>query len=224
MTEPYQLAAMRLLSSMFAPAYIVNPALLPLTVCKQVQLSIQYGSAAVSPFAYANYGFLLCGVTGDVDYGYQFGQLALSLVSKLNAQEIKAKTAFIVNLFIRHCKEHIRKTLKSFVSAYSSGIETGDLEYASYNLLQYSCSAYYSGKELTVLEREIATYRDAIHKIKQGTALNYIEIYWQAVLNLLGKSENLCILKGEACDDQRKCALVSSSKRQMGVALFIHLQ
>jgi predicted ATPase len=70
---------------------------LPLTVCKQVQLSVQYGNASVSPFAYANYGFLLCGVVGDIDSGYQFGQLALSLVSKLNSQEIKAKTAFVVN-------------------------------------------------------------------------------------------------------------------------------
>ena len=173
MTEPYKLAAMRLLSSIFAPAYIVAPALLPLTICKQVDLSVQYGNASVSPFAYANYGFLLCGVVGDIDSGYEFGQLALSLVSKLNAQEIKAKTAFIVNLFIRHWKEHLRETLEPLVSAYSSAMETGDLEYAGYGLLQHSCFAYFSGKELTALEREMANYRDAIYKIKQETALNY---------------------------------------------------
>jgi hypothetical protein len=50
-------------------------------------------------------------------------------------------------------------------------------------------SAYYSGKELTVLERGIAINRDAIYNIKQEIALNYIEINWQAILNLLGKSE-----------------------------------
>ncbi|UNU19565.1 GAF domain-containing protein [Microcoleus vaginatus PCC 9802] len=222
MSEPYKLAAMRLLSSIFAPAYIAAPALLPLTVCKQVQLSVQYGNASVSPFAYANYGFLLCGVVGDIESGYQFGQLALSLVSKLNSQEIKAKTAFIVNLFIRHCKEHLRETLEPLVSAYSSGMEAGDLEYAGYNLLQSSCSAYYSGKELTVLEREIARNRDALHKIKQETALNYIEIYWQAILNLLGKSENYCLLKGEACDEQMKLPFYQQANDKAGVA-YIYL-
>ncbi|MEG4073783.1 AAA family ATPase [Microcoleus sp. Pol14C2] len=222
MSDLYQLAAMRLLSSIFAPAYIAAPALLPLTVCKQVQLSVQYGNASVSPFAYANYGFLLCGVVEDIDSGYQFGQLALSLVSKLNSQEIKTKTAFIVNLFIRHCKEHLRETLEPLVSAYSSGMEAGDLEYAGYNLLQSSCSAYYSGKELNLLEIEIARNRDAIHKIKQETALNYIEIYWQAILNLLGKSDNSCLLKGEACDEQMKLPFYQQANDKVGVA-YIYL-
>jgi len=222
MSDRYKLAAIRLLSSIFAPAYIAAPTLLPLTVCKQVQLSVQYGNASVSPFAYANYGFLLCGVVGDVDSGYQFGQLALNLVSKLNAQEIKAKTAFIVNLFIRHCKKHLRETLEPLVSAYSSGMETGDLEYAGYSLLQSSCSAYYSGKELTGLEKEIAINRDAIYKSKHETALNYLEIYWQAVLNLLGKSENLCILQGEACDEQIKLPLYEQANDKVAVA-YIYL-
>src|SRR6476469_9228611 len=222
MSDLYKLAAMRLLSSIFAPAYIAAPALLPLTVCKQVQLSVQYGNASVSPFAYANYGFLLCGVVEDIDSGYQFGQLALSIVSKLNSQEIKTKTAFIVNLFIRHCKEHLRETLDPLVSTYSSGLEAGDLEYAGYNLLQSSCSAYYSGKELTLLEREIARNRDAIHKIKQETALNYIEIYWQAILNLLGKSDNYCLLKGEACDEQMKLPFYQQANDKVGVA-YIYL-
>jgi predicted ATPase len=207
MSDPYKLAAIRLLSSIFAPAYIAAPALLPLTLCKQVDLSVQYGNASVSPFAYANYGLLLCGVVGDIDSGYQFGQLALSLVSKLNAQEIKAKTVVIVNSFIRPWKEHLRETLEPLVSAYASGMETGDLEYASYGLMLGSYFAYFSGKELTVLEREMATYRDAVDKIKQKTALHYIETYWQATLNLLGKSENPSVLKGEACDEESRLLL-----------------
>lgn len=222
MSDRYKLAAIRLLSSIFAPAYIVAPALLPLTVCKQVQLSVEYGNAAVSPFAYANYGFLLCAIVGDIDSGYKFGQLALNLVSKLNAQEIKAKTVFIVNLFIRHWKEHLKESLEPLLSGYSSGMETGDLEYAGYSLFQYSCLAYFSGKELTVLEREIARNRDAIHKIKQKTALNYIEIYWQATLNLLGKSENPCLLKGEACDEQIGLPLHQQANDNGGVG-YIYL-
>ncbi|MEG3924914.1 AAA family ATPase [Microcoleus sp. T3_D1] len=223
MREPYKLAAIRLLSSIFATAYLAAPALLPLTVCKQVQLSVQYGNASVSPFAYANYGFLLCGVVGDIDSGYQFGQLALSLVSKLNSQEIKAKTAFIVNFLIRPCKEHLKETLEPLMSAYSSGMETGDMEYAAYNLLQYSCSAYYSGKELTVLEREIARNRDAIDKIQQKKPLNYIEIYWQSILNLLGKSQNSCILKGEAYDEHIKLPVYQQTNDQVGFAyIYLH--
>ncbi|MEG4799790.1 ATP-binding sensor histidine kinase [Microcoleus sp. ARI1-B5] len=222
MSDPYKLAAMKLLSSIFSPAYMAAPALLPLTLCKQVDLSVQYGNASASPFAYANYGFLLCGVVGDIDSGYQFGQLALNLLSKLNAPEIKAKTVVIVNVFIRHWKEHLRETLEPLVSVYSSGLETGDLEYSGYGLLMYSYFAYFIGKELTVLEREMATYRDAAHKIKQQTALNYIETYWQATLNLLGKSENSCILKGKACDEELKLPFYYQANDKVGVA-YIYL-
>ncbi|KJH69589.1 hybrid sensor histidine kinase/response regulator [Aliterella atlantica] len=222
MSDPYKLAVIRLLASIFAPAYIAAPTLLPLVVCKQVDLSVQYGNASVSPSAYANYGLLLCGVVGDIDSGYQFGQLALNLLSKLNTQEIKAKTIVIVNIFIRPWKEHLRQTLEPLMSAYSSGIETGDLEFGAFGLLVYSYFAYYSGKELTALEREMALNRDAINKIKQKTALNYHEIYWQATLNLLGKSENPCRLQGEACDEQIGLPLYEQANDKAAIA-YIYL-
>ena len=221
MTDRYKLAAMRIMSSIFAPAYMAAPELVPLTVCKQVNLSVQYGNASVSPLCLCQLWSSLCGVVGDIDSGYQFGQLALTLVSKLNAQEIKAKTLLIVNIFIRPWKDHLRETLEPFVSVYSSGLETGDLEFAAYGLLMYSCFAYFSGKELTVLEREMAINRDAIHKIKQETPLHYLETYRQATLNLLGKSENPCLLKGEACDEQISVAIARASERQIGSCLHI---
>jgi predicted ATPase/signal transduction histidine kinase/CheY-like chemotaxis protein/tRNA A-37 threonylcarbamoyl transferase component Bud32 len=202
MSDPHKLAAIKILASIFAPAYIAAPTLLPLVVCKQVDLSVQHGNAPVSPFAYANYGLLLCGVMGDIDSGYQFGQLALSLLSRFNTQEIKAKTITIVNIFIRPWKEHLRQTLEPLMSAYSIGIETGDLEWGAFGLLVNSYFAYYSGQELTAVEKEMAVNRDAIAKIKQKTALNYHEIFWQTVLNLLGKSESPCHLRGKVYDEE----------------------
>jgi predicted ATPase/signal transduction histidine kinase/DNA-binding NarL/FixJ family response regulator/tRNA A-37 threonylcarbamoyl transferase component Bud32 len=218
MSDPYKLVAMRLLASIFAPTYIAAPALLPLTVCKQIDLSVQYGNASVSPIAYANYGLLLCGIVGDIGSGYQFGQLALNLLSEFNTQEIKAKTIVIVNIFIRPWKEHLRQTLEPLMSAYSTGVETGDLEFGAFGLLVCSYFAYYSGKELTVLEKEMVVNRDAIDKIKQQTALNYHEIYWQATLNLLGRSKNPCRLQGEACDEQNRLSLHEQANDKAAIA------
>jgi predicted ATPase/signal transduction histidine kinase/CheY-like chemotaxis protein/tRNA A-37 threonylcarbamoyl transferase component Bud32 len=217
MSDPYKLAAIKLLASIFAPAYIAAPTLLPLAVCKQVDLSVQHGNAPVSPTAYANYGLLLCGVVEDIDSGYQFGQLALNLLPKLNAREITARTVVIVNVFTRPWKKHLKTTLDSFLSAYSSGIEMGDLEWAAFSLLVYSYCAYFSGKELTALEREMATYRDAIYKIKQETALNFHEIYWQAVLNILGRSDDPCCLKGKAYDEQIRLPLHQQANDNSGI-------
>ncbi|MHC5831786.1 MAG: hypothetical protein ACYT04_91400, partial [Nostoc sp.] len=99
-------------------AYIAAPNLMPLLVAKQVNLSIQYGNAFVSPFAYANFGLILCGLVGNIESGYQFGQLALRLLSLPNTHSLTVRTLFIVNNCIIHWKEHIREISQPLLEAY----------------------------------------------------------------------------------------------------------
>ncbi len=202
MTDPEQLAAMDMLASIISATYVAAPQLFVLVVLSKVNLSIKYGNTSVSPFGYVTYGILLCGVLGELDLGYRFGQLALNLVSKLNAKKISARTSFVVSGFIRHWREHIRESVKPLQSAYSIGVETGDLEYAGLALYLSFVHAYFSGKELTKLEPEIVPYRDALSNIKQEVAVEYHKIYGQAVLNLLGKAENPCRLIHEPGDEE----------------------
>jgi predicted ATPase/signal transduction histidine kinase len=222
MTDPQQLATITILSSLFTPAYIALPPLAPLVVCKQVNLSVQYGNASVSPYAFAIYSFLLCGM-GDIERGYQLGELALRLVSKLNAKEIQAKTSAIVHSSIQIWKEHLRNTLKPLLSDYSCGLETGELEFAGYAIYEYSYYSYFIGKQLTQLEREIASYADAVSKIHQEAALSYQKICWQAVLNLIGRSQDPCHLKGEAYDEERMLQLYQRTNNYLGIHyLYLH--
>ncbi|MGB7893784.1 MAG: AAA family ATPase [Microcoleus sp.] len=223
MTDPYQLAAIRILSSIFSACYSGMPVLVPLTVCKQVDLSVQYGNASVSPFAYAVYSLLLCGAVGDIERGYELGQLALRLVSKLNGKEIEVKTCHLVYAAVQHWKEHVRNTLEPFLAAFSTGLETGDLEYAGYAVMVWSHYSFFVGKQLMQLEREIATYTDALHKISQETALNNTKICWQAVLNMMGSSQNLCQLQGEVYDEEKMLPLYQQTNNQLAIHyLYLH--
>ncbi|HEY9845510.1 MAG TPA: hypothetical protein V6D03_04870, partial [Candidatus Caenarcaniphilales bacterium] len=188
MTEPDKLAAMRILSSITIAAYLAAPDLMPLLVSRQVNLSIQYGNAFVSPFAYANFGLILCGMGGNIESGYQFGQLALGLLSRPNTHTHKARTLTIVTIFIIHWKEHTRELLKPLLEAYQSGLETGDLEFAAYCAHGYCFQSFISGKELLEVEREITTYSKAIRQIKQEAALTWTQILQQSILILLGGS------------------------------------
>ncbi|WP_445250892.1 trifunctional serine/threonine-protein kinase/ATP-binding protein/sensor histidine kinase [Microcoleus sp. OTE_8_concoct_300] len=222
MTDPHQLATIKMLLSIFVSAYIALPSLVPLIVSKQVNLSVQHGNASVSPYAYTLYGFFLCGM-GDIERGYQFGQMALRLVSKLNAKEIQAKTSAMVHSSIQPWKEHIRNTLKPLLSDYTCGLETGELEFAGYAIYQYSCYSYFVGNQLTQLELEIATNADAISKINRQSALSYQKICWQAVLNLIGRSENPCHLKGEVYDEETMLPLYQQTKNYVEIHyVYIH--
>ena len=77
---------------------------------------------------------------------------------------------------------------------------------------------FFVGKQLMQLEREIATYTDALHKISQETALNNTKICWQAVLNMMGKSKNIGQLKGEV---YTQCSAIPANQQSTGNSLLI---
>jgi predicted ATPase/signal transduction histidine kinase/CheY-like chemotaxis protein len=202
MTNPDKIAAMRILSIMFSAAYFATPELFPLIVFKQVNLSVKYGNTPVSSYAYATYGLILSGeVVNDVNSGYQFGKVALLLVDKFKAKELKSRTLFIFNYFIRHWHEHIRESLTPLLDAYLIGRETGDLEYATFSAGAYCYYSLVTGKELTRLEREMAMYSNAFRQFNQETFFYYNQLQRQVVLNLMGLAEDKCRLIGESYDE-----------------------
>ncbi|MGB0388162.1 MAG: GAF domain-containing protein, partial [Ardenticatenaceae bacterium] len=203
MSDPNKLAMMRIMSNLGTVAFLTAPELVPLIVFKQIKLSVKYGNTALSPYIYALYGMILCGAVGEIDKGYRFGQLALRVLERFNAEQVKAKTYFIVYSFISHWKEHLRDTLSPLREAYQSGLESGDLEYAAYAAQIYYVHSCWSGKNLAELEGEIASFGDLLLKLKQETSLNYNKLTQQLLLNLLGESENPCRLQGNVYDEEQ---------------------
>lgn len=205
MKEPEKLAAMRILSKIVSASYKAAPQLFLLIVLKQVNLSIKYGNAPLSAYAYAVYGLVLCGVLLDIESGYQFGELALSILERFNSSELKAKTFFVTELSIRHWKEHVRETLNLLRDGYQSGLENGDLEFAAYCACFTCQHSYVIGKELTALALDMETYGTAIEQIGQGqaAAFYYHKIFQQVVLNLIGSAENKTRLFGKAYNEEK---------------------
>jgi predicted ATPase/signal transduction histidine kinase len=205
MTSKNEQAAMRILSVLTGAAFEAAPEFWLPFVCKQVQLSINYGNVPASAYGYSQYGLVHSG-RGNIETAYQFCQLALSVLEKLNAKEKateKAKVFNIFETFVRHWKVHFRETLKPLQEGYQSGLEVGNFEFAAYNAFEYCAHSYYSGRELAALEREMANYTEALRQLKQEISANYNEIYWQAVLNLMGNNENPCHLTGDVYNEDK---------------------
>lgn len=186
MTNPYCEAAIRILSSIAPVAYLAFPKLLPLIVLKQVNLSVRHGNSSGFAFSCASYGGILCGIVGDIETGYRFGQLALSIIEKFDVKALKARTNYLNISFIRHWKEPIEELIPSYRSAYQIALETGDLEFAAWSAFNYCLYSYLSGKELTITEAEMANYNKEIAQLKQQMVLHVNELYLQIVWNLIG--------------------------------------
>ncbi|MGD1806029.1 AAA family ATPase, partial [Dapis sp. BLCC M126] len=197
MSDPVKLASMRILKNLAPCTYQVMPMLLPLVVIKQVELSVEYGNMVLSPSVYAFFALILCGIVGDIETGYQFGQLALALLDRLDAKEVKAATIFIVNADVRHYREAVQNTLDSLQSAYTLGLETGDLEFAALSTYIYVYHAYLIGQRLPELNQELEKYNQILSKLKQKNSLLVNQILQQAILNLMGDVSEPWQLEGE---------------------------
>ncbi|NQE35807.1 trifunctional serine/threonine-protein kinase/ATP-binding protein/sensor histidine kinase [Microcoleus asticus] len=201
MTDPYKLAAMRILIAVIPVAFLANPMLFPLIVFKMVNVSLQYGNSPLSAYGYVTYGMLLCGALSDIDSGYQFGKLAMMLVEQFDAKELKAKIDFMFNCFIRHWKEHIKETTQPLLEAFKTGLETGDVEYSCYSACNYSHHSYWSGEHLESTVKKYIKYTNLMLEYKQFLISDQTKLGRQLVLNLLDQSTDKFTFVGDGFDE-----------------------
>jgi predicted ATPase/signal transduction histidine kinase len=190
------LAATRILSSVASAAYIGMAQLYPLIILKQVSISIQYGNAPSSAYAYATYGLILCAFGNDIEAGNRSGNAALKLLDLFKANEFKAKVTNLVYPFVRPWKTHLQVLTQPLLDGYHSGLETGDLEYGAYCAFNYCNLCYWSGKNLAWLVDEMELYNQAMLQIKQETARNFLRLFHQAALNITTINLNPICLNG----------------------------
>jgi len=198
MTDPYKISALSILNSVATSAYKGVPQFFPLIALKEVYLSVKYGNTSLSCYGYSYYGIILCGIMGEIELGFQFSQLALMLSNQKNVKEARGKTLFIINVCITFWKVHVRETLKPLLESYQIAIESGDMESASSSLDVRCYHSYFVGKELVELASEMFDRAQILTRLQYSPALNCHQIYRQTVLNLIQKTENPCILIGEA--------------------------
>ncbi|NEO84263.1 MAG: AAA family ATPase [Spirulina sp. SIO3F2] len=219
-----KIATVTILSSLFAPSFFCKPEILPFIACRQVQLSILHGNCEHSAFGYANYSAILNTLSGDPDSSYQFGQLAIHLVEKLNAKEIKARTFNQAAAFSMHGQVAVRESLPILQAACQGGLEQGDLEFAGYSAYVWSQYSYFSGLNLTDLLPRVKNYCLLLSRIKQEMSLNCTKLVYQATLNLLGESLGTpTTLKGLAFDEKVALEDCMNNKDFTGIQyIFLH--
>ncbi len=219
MTSPESLAALFILSSITGAAFIAASELFLLIVLAQVNLSIKYNNAILSAFAYVCYGIILCGVVQDIESGYQFGSLGLSLVERLNVKKVKAKVYEPFGAHVIHWKEHTRESLPILIDGYRSALETGDFEFVGYCAFYVCKNSYAIGRELTSLEQEMAAYCEVLNQIRRESTSTWIAMFGQAVQNLLGKVENPTQLIGDAYNEERSLPCLLAANDGQGTHL-----
>ncbi|MBD2206030.1 AAA family ATPase [Calothrix sp. FACHB-1219] len=185
MTDPTTEAAMELLGMLFSPIIQGMPGLLPWLSSMMVSLSLQSGNTAASTTGYGIHGMVLCGFLEDPATGYAFGQLALNLLEKLHIKPNKSGVLSLFGCFIQHYQERLDATIPLLLTAYQTGIETGDFLHAGFALGGHSDGRFFSGEELNSFVQVMADYSLALAQVKQYSAQIYLNLGKQAAENFI---------------------------------------
>lgn len=206
MTDPLKLAAIRMLSYLNAPTYIGMPKLNPILILEQVKLSIKYGNTSASSSGYGGYGLILCGVTGEMQHGAKYGQLAKDLVEKYNAEKEFAKAHLISNVFVRHWTLPILESQSTTHEIYTRGVEVGDYVFAAYGAEVYCFMHLFAGTPLHEITEEVDAYDYAVWNIinQKNTALAVSSIR-QTIHNLMDSNYSSGKLNGDFYDYDSSC-------------------
>ncbi len=175
MTSPAQKIALKVLTNLGAPAYLTNLQLWTIIFVRGVNISLTYGSTPESCLCLTNYGIMLVSVFGDYQSAYQFGQLAMRLIDKYNARDLKCKAAAGLANSVLYWFHHIKESNFMNHEAYQAALECGDLEYAGYALHNTACNAFFQGKNINHLLTEIPRYLELTKKTKNQLSTDLLE-------------------------------------------------
>jgi len=219
MQDPLMQEVLALLVKIGPVTYLAAPALFPLVVFKQLELSIIYGNAPASAFSYSTYGMMLCGILEEFTLGYEYGQLALALLLRSAEKKFEAALLMLVYHFINHWTTHLKRAIEPLQRAFLVGMETGDLSYGSYANHGYCLRLYLAGWELSETEQELERSHKMLAAIGQKIALDYNRPYWQSVLNLRGRSAPPHQLVGLAMDERSLISYYQDTQNETGLWL-----
>ncbi len=182
-------AAIKLLINLNPPTYITgNWNLYIFVSLKAVLLSLEYGNAAESVKAYANYGLILGTVLGDYQTGYEFGLLAYNLSEIFQKQEQLCKASLLLSGWLTSWNQPITDAQKIALSGYQAGLESGEIQFAGYNLFALGCILHFKGTKLEQIQSEISNWLPIAEKTKNQLTFEILSALQCTVSNLLGEN------------------------------------
>ncbi len=188
MTEERPRLAITLLMRLFGIAYSESEEFSALVVSKMLNLTLRFGNADVSSYAYGIYGLLLRAGFGAHRSAYQFGLLGVRLSDKFNNGLLRGRCNFVMGTLHNHWVNHARTNAESITLAYRLGYENGDLLYASYALSQKVMNLLVTGSPLPELEEESTSCLDFVRSIHHDDIAHYFVGPIRFVRNLTGNT------------------------------------
>ena len=200
-TDLHNLAVMSLLGNMFPPTYFIDRDLFSVAVLKVVQMSLKYGNAPVSAYAYSHFGLILGSGFGRYKMGYTVGKMGIRLSEKFDNINLVGLCNFAFGCFINSWKSHVAKNCDYLRVSYQHFLNSGNLIYAGYSLACLMYSKDVAGESLDKLNRETRESIIFVSKIKENDVKNFLVVTQRNILSLKGLTRELTSFSDDNFDE-----------------------
>ena len=218
-SSPEVRAAMQVLTALTSPAFLTDPNLHALQVCQMVNLSLTRGLTNSSPHGYGWLGWILVHEFRRYDDGYRFGKLAVDLVEKRGFDVDPAKVQYAMGLIVSWMKP-LAISIDSFRAAFRSGIETGDVIYATYAAAQIIIRLIHTGVALDEVWNESEKLMNFAGKIGFRDATDMIVSQQRFVAATRGRTASVSTFSDASSNEQAFEAGLTADRMPVMVAWY----
>ena len=192
-------ACMNVLEAIGTSALCVDKRLYLLRVCRMVNLSIWYGAASASGYAYVCFGMILSQSFHRYEEGYRFGQLGCDLIEKHGFVAYKAKTYQAMGLNVLWTQP-IATAVNFLRKAFREGAEIADLAASCYSWNQFIPIILMQGVPLDMVWRESEKGMDFVRKIKYQDGVGIMVSLQRFIANMQGWTANFSTFSDAASE------------------------
>lgn len=178
---------MRVLTSMAAPAYTIDPSLFALVASKLTNLGLIYGHCDESMFSYVAFTVLSTQLPGQLSTGRQFFELALMLLGSMQNAALACSTCFGVAVSMFRFR-HLKEAPHYYERALALGIQGGNLPYASYSTLHKAVANLATGVALSRVLAQIEADYAIVLRINEPIGTAYLNLGRRFILALWGRT------------------------------------
>nr|MDJ0511352.1 hypothetical protein [Crocosphaera sp.] len=167
-------AAMKLLSRLVPPAWLLNSTLMYTISTKMVNLCIKYGNTSSSSTAYSVFGLVNSHALKDYHSGYEFGDLSIKLADKYQNLSAKGVSCHLHGNMTMPWLFHVKLSEKINNQGIDASFQVGDFQVIGYSLTYKLYTLIYQGKNLEILLQEIEQNLHCCRDIQHEWATNCI--------------------------------------------------
>ncbi|OUL32643.1 AAA family ATPase [Nostoc sp. 106C] len=194
MTDPVKKVCISLLADLWAATYMAGQQhLAVLSLLLMIHLSLRYGNAEASGFAYCLYGMNLAN-QGDYQTAYEFGTLGIKLDRHFNSTKFIYKTNNIFAHTINPYNQHLKTNLPVSRQSFQSSGEAGDVVFGVWAVSFLIWAMLIKGDRLADVYAETEKYLSYVQQVNDVNMLYAFTLQRQFLLSLQDLAKNTDLL------------------------------